>query len=46
MAATGDLAADPPPVARSVEPDPSLTEAFDAAHARYRATYAALREIA
>ena len=44
MAATGDLAAPPPPIARTVEPDRDLADAFDAAHARYKATYEALKD--
>ncbi len=44
MAATGDLSASPPPIARTVEPEPALAGAFDAAHARYKATYAALKD--
>jgi xylulokinase len=45
MAVTGagtEIAA-PPPVARTVEPDPALTAAFDAGHARYRAARSAIR---
>ncbi|RMF38776.1 MAG: xylulokinase, partial [Alphaproteobacteria bacterium] len=34
-----------PPVAGSVAPDPALAGAFDAAHARYRAAYTAIREL-
>lgn len=45
MAATGDHAAPPPPVERTIEPQRDLTEAFDAAHDRYKATYAALKDI-
>ena len=39
MAATGGGAelARPPEMARSVDPDPALADAFDAGHARYRA---------
>ena len=47
MAATGagpEIAA-PPPVARSVAPDPALADAFDAAHARYTAAVAAARSL-
>ncbi|MDW4496951.1 xylulokinase [Sulfitobacter sp. D35] len=47
MAATGggaELAARPR-IARTVEPDPSLTDAFLSGHARYRAAYKALKEI-
>ena len=45
MAATGAGAeiATMPPIARSIDPDPTLTEAFDAGHARYRAAQAAIR---
>ncbi len=47
MAATGAGAeiATPPPVARSVAPDPALAAAFDAAHARYRTAAAAARSL-
>lgn len=46
MAATGAgaEAAAQPPVARTIEPDTSLTAAFDEGHARYRAAYQALKE--
>ncbi len=44
MAATGEMSAPAPPVARTVAPRPDLAEPFDAAHARFRATYAALKE--
>ena len=45
MAATGAGAeiATLPPIARSIDPDRSLTAAFDAGHARYRAAQSALR---
>jgi xylulokinase len=45
MAATGAGAeiATLPPIARSIEPDRSLTAAFDAGHARYRAAQSAIR---
>ncbi len=45
MAATGAGAeiATPPPIARTVAPDAALTEAFDAAHARYAAAREAVR---
>ncbi len=33
----------PPPVARTIEPAPSLRAAYDEAHARYRAAYPALK---
>ncbi|WP_422071374.1 xylulokinase [Tranquillimonas rosea] len=45
MAATGagpEIAATPP-IARTVEPDPSLAGAFDEGHARYREAYGAVR---
>ncbi len=44
MAATGDLSAPPPPISRTIEPVDSLSGAFDEAHERYQATYAALRD--
>ena len=45
MAATGAGAeiASLPAIARVVEPDPALTGAFDAGHARYRAAQTAIR---
>lgn len=45
MAATGAGAevATPPQIARVIEPDRALVPAFGAAHARYRAAYAALK---
>ncbi|NBE07355.1 xylulokinase [Paragemmobacter ruber] len=45
MAATGAGAeiATLPPIARSIDPDPSLTDAFDAGHARYHAAQIAIR---
>ena len=45
MAATGAGAevATLPPIARVVEPDRELTDAFDAGHARYRAAQTAIR---
>lgn len=45
MAATGAGAeiATPPAIARSITPESVLAEAFGAAHARYRAAYAALK---
>mgnify|MGYP005849407585 CR=1 FL=1 len=48
MAATGAgaEAAAPLPAARVFDPDPALTPAFDAAHARFRAAAAALRSLA
>lgn len=48
MAATGAGAeiATLPQIARVVEPDPSLKDAFDAGHARYRAAQTAIRSLA
>ena len=45
MAATGagPEIATPPQIARTIEPDPSLTGAFAQAHARYRASYSAVK---
>ncbi|PJI91406.1 xylulokinase [Yoonia maricola] len=45
MAATGAGVeiATPPQIARTIDPDTSLTSAFSEAHARYRASYAALQ---
>jgi xylulokinase len=45
MAATGGGAelAQPPKIARSVEPDPALKAAFDAGHSRFRAAQSAIR---
>lgn len=45
MAATGAGAdvCTQPPIARTVEPDRALTQAFDAGHARYRAAQSAIR---
>jgi xylulokinase len=37
--------ATPPDIARSIGPDPALAEAFAEGHARYRATYQALKEL-
>ncbi len=47
MAATGAGAeiATMPPIARTIDPDPKLTAAFDAAHARYRAAAAAIQKL-
>ncbi|PTX00231.1 xylulokinase [Pararhodobacter aggregans] len=47
MAATGAGAeiATPPPVARSHDPDPHLAPAFAEAHQRYKAAYAAIRNL-
>ncbi len=48
MAATGAGAeiATLPPIARTIDPDRSLTAAFDAGHARYRAAQSAIRALA
>ncbi len=47
MAATGDLAcAKPPPVARTIAPDPGLADAFAEGHARYRTAARHMLEIA
>ncbi len=47
MAATGAGAeiATLPPIARVIEPDPGLKDAFDAGHARFRAAQAAIRSL-
>lgn len=47
MAATGAGAeiATMPPIARTIDPDPKLTAAYDAAHARYRAAAAAIQKL-
>ena len=47
MAATGAGAeiATMPPIARTIDPDPKLTAAFDAGHARYRAAAAAIQKL-
>ncbi|MFC2967006.1 xylulokinase [Acidimangrovimonas pyrenivorans] len=47
MAATGAGAeiATAPAIARTFEPDPALTGAFDAAHARYRAAQTAIKDL-
>lgn len=47
MAATGAGAeiATPPAIARTVEPDAALADAFDAAHARFRTAYGALKAV-
>ncbi|MEM6635141.1 MAG: xylulokinase [Pseudomonadota bacterium] len=37
--------ATPPPILGTIEPDYAMADAFDAAHSRYRATYAALKDI-
>ena len=41
----GPEIATPPPVARSVEPDASLTGAFTEAHGRYRTAYRVLKDL-
>ena len=47
MAATGDTAiATPPPVARTVDPNPALAPAFAEAHARYRTASHFLKDFA
>jgi xylulokinase len=47
MAATGAGAeiATLPPIARQVDPDPSLIQAFDAGHARFRAAQTAIKAL-
>ena len=47
MAATGAGAeiATMPPIARTIDPDPTLTAAFDVGHARYRAAAAAIQKL-
>jgi xylulokinase len=47
MAAEGVGAeiATPPPTAKTIDPDTSLTEAFTETHARYRAAQSAIREL-
>lgn len=47
MAATGagEDIAHKPAIARTVQPDPSLVQAFDAAHARYQSAYTAIRSL-
>lgn len=47
MAATGAGAeiATLPQIARTIDPDPALTEAFDAGHARFRAAQAAIKDL-
>lgn len=47
MAATGAGAeiATMPPIARTIDPDTSLTAAFDAGHARYRAAQVAIQKL-
>ncbi len=41
----GAEAATPPQIARSIDPDPSLTAAFDDGHTRFRAAQSAIREL-
>jgi len=47
MAATdaGAEIATPPEIARTVEPDATLSAAFDAAHGRFRTAYGALKAV-
>ena len=47
MAATGAGAeiATLPPIARTIDPDPSLKDAFDAGHARFRAAQSAIKDL-
>jgi xylulokinase len=47
MAATGagEEIAHKPAIARTIQPEPSLVEAFDAGHARYQSAYAAIRSL-
>ena len=47
MAATGAGAeiATLPPIARTIDPDPSLKDAFDAAHARFRAAQSSIKDL-
>ncbi|QYK42354.1 MAG: xylulokinase [Paracoccaceae bacterium] len=47
MAATGAGArvATPPPIARTIDPEPALTTAFDTAHARHRAARDLIRTL-
>lgn len=47
MAATGAGAeiASLPPIARVIDPEPSLKDAFDAGHARFRAAQAAIKDL-
>ncbi|MFN3969775.1 MAG: xylulokinase [Gemmobacter sp.] len=47
MAATGagPRICTPPPIARAIDPDPTLTAAFDAAHARHRAARDLIRTL-
>ena len=47
MAATGAGAkvATLPPIARVIDPDPSLKDAFDAGHARFRAAQSAIKDL-
>jgi xylulokinase len=34
-----------PPIARTIDPDTTLTAAYDAGHARYRAAAAAIQKL-
>jgi xylulokinase len=47
MAATGAGAeiATLPQLARTIDPDPTLTDAFDAGHARFRAAQSAIKDL-
>jgi xylulokinase len=47
MAATkaGAEIANLPPIARTIDPDPSLKDAFDAGHARFRAAQSAIKDL-
>jgi xylulokinase len=47
MAATGAGAeiASLPQIARTIDPDPALTDAFDAGHARFRAAQSAIKDL-
>ena len=45
MAHTGDITAASPQIDRQIDPDPTLTEAYDAAYARFRAMYPALKDL-
>lgn len=44
MAATGDTTCAAPPIAKTVQPERTLTDAFEAAHTRYRKAAAFLTE--
>jgi xylulokinase len=47
MAATGAGAevATLPQIARTIDPDPSLKDSFDAGHARFRAAQSAIKDL-